>query len=612
MTSGAPALRVAIVGAGPRGLYALERLLSHAARRDVPLEVDVYDPTPTPGAGPVYAPDQPRYLRMNFAAGQVDAWWPGDGAVPRELRRSLVAWLEDADRAPSSPSPRVESAVRDVFDDGSPADAYLPRAVVGRYLHEAFALVERYAPPRVRLRRHRVVVTAIAPDPGGRRSREGSPAPEHDGWRVGSAGDARFHDEVLVAGAHRAVDRRALATDWRHAAPLIPAVFPVDRWLSRDRVPPGATVALRGLALTAIDAILALSEGRGGRFSATAGTAGLRYTPGPAAPVVVFPYSRTGRPMRPKPEAERFSRLAAQLAEAVTVATAQVPVAPQGAGQVAALTRVVGGLAGAVLDLVGAGPDEHERLVRWTGALAAGAAGPTERLPHDELRQGHATATGRTPLDAEAALGVAWRLVYPAVVERFGGSPLGVDGWRAFRGLAAELERVGFGPSPRNVAKLLALVDAGVVRLDHAVGGQLLDRGGGTELRSAAGTTSVDRVVDGVLPGPGIDRTGPTPLEGLLAAGHVAVAPGQRGVLVDPVDATALRHDGTRIAGLAAIGRSTEDATVGNDTLSRQLHPQVDRWAQRVVARAARAEASPDDRDRGAALVAAVREDAGR
>ena len=47
--------RVAIVGLGPKGLFALERLLDHA-RAGAPLQVDIYEPHPAPGAGPELRP----------------------------------------------------------------------------------------------------------------------------------------------------------------------------------------------------------------------------------------------------------------------------------------------------------------------------------------------------------------------------------------------------------------------------------------------------------------------------------------------------------------------------------------------------------------------------
>ena len=87
-------MRIAIAGLGPKGLFALERLLDHA--RDLPraarIAVDIFEPHPAPGAGPVYDPDQPAYLRMNFAAEQLDMWWPGTRAVPNARAQTFTAW----------------------------------------------------------------------------------------------------------------------------------------------------------------------------------------------------------------------------------------------------------------------------------------------------------------------------------------------------------------------------------------------------------------------------------------------------------------------------------------------------------------------------------------
>mgnify|MGYP003791500851 CR=1 FL=1 len=57
-------LRVGIIGAGPRGLTVLERLVAHSTDPDVPLRVHVVDPFP-PGAGRVWRTDQSPHLLMN-------------------------------------------------------------------------------------------------------------------------------------------------------------------------------------------------------------------------------------------------------------------------------------------------------------------------------------------------------------------------------------------------------------------------------------------------------------------------------------------------------------------------------------------------------------------
>ena len=46
-------MRIAIVGFGPKGLFALERLLDHATAlpQHETLAVDLFEPDPNPGAG---------------------------------------------------------------------------------------------------------------------------------------------------------------------------------------------------------------------------------------------------------------------------------------------------------------------------------------------------------------------------------------------------------------------------------------------------------------------------------------------------------------------------------------------------------------------------------
>ena len=176
-----------------------------------------------------------------------------------------------------------------------------------------------------------------------------------------------------------------------------------------------------------------------------------------------------------------------------------------------------------------------------------------------EIERSLAIGAGLAPPDTNWALGHAWRELYPAIVESLGGRALGDEAWPAFARLAARMERLAFGPSPENAAKLLALIDSGRVDLRHVHGGPI--------------RSPVDAEIDTVLPGP---QSRAPVLDQLVQDGHVHVASGRRGITTDV--------DGSCAPGLAVIGRPTEDWVIGNDTLNRALHPQVDRWARRVAA----------------------------
>ena len=498
-------LRIALVGLGPKGLFALERLLDRMARIDAPrpIEIDAFDPHSTPGAGPVYDPKQPAYLRMNFSAEQITLWPAGSRAVPEAEQLSFADWRAGAE------------------SEG----AYAPRAEVGRYLADGLAALLEHCPPQARIVVHEAAVTAIRP----RGSR----------WEIATPQGGHLYDEVLVATGHAATWNGALARDWPHPAQLIEGVFPVETRLGTERIQAGRRVAVRGYALTFIDAALALTEGRGGSFETLGAPGRLSYRRCGAEPAKVFPFSRTGRPMLAKPDPDSEARDERRLS-AEADARERILALPDGFGVAADLVPVV-----------------------------------------------QALATEAGDADLEPARGAAWRAVYPAVVERLGGDGLADPEWPAFLVLAAEMERIAFGPPPLNAAKMVALVEAGIVDPLHASGATVVSTERRTALRSAAGEDPVEVVVDGVLPPPGvIGVDNPLPRQ-MLDDGLARVRPGRRGIEV-AADATCIGAAGDRTAGLAAHGRPTEDSVIGNDTLSRKLHPQLDRWAERVTSRLAR------------------------
>ncbi|WP_232549813.1 FAD/NAD(P)-binding protein [Propioniciclava soli] len=470
--------RVAVLGAGPRALWAAECLADAAA--DITL--DVFDPRP-PGVGSAYAVDQPRHLRLNVTSAIV---------------RTGLGAFDDWRRARG---------------EGAELDPFPPRALVGAFLAHAWAAVAE----RLDVRHHAVAATA--------------PRPEEGRWRVGGPDAAgELYDEVLLATGHES----AWPGAWHHARPDAVPAFPVNG-LTPERVPAGRPVAVRGTALTFIDAALSLTEGRGGRFT----DAG--YETGGAEPTIV-PFSRHGRFMEPKPEPD--GPLAAlDLAEPRAAGAGAIASTPGSARCVAEAVRVT---AQAYLRQAGGSGD--------VAAVLAGTDGSAD--PVADLRRSLAVVRGEERPHAPWAVGQAFRDLYPAIIASLSFERCPAGEWATFAALAATLERVAFGPPPVNAAKVLALVDAGVLAPPSRT--------------EPAAEARVDAVIapPGVVPG--------SLTAALVGRGIGRLASGRRGLRVGP--------DGgvPGWPGLAAVGRSTEDVVIGNDTLSRTLHDVVPRWAEKV------------------------------
>lgn len=547
--------RIAIVGLGPKGLFALERVVHYAAASGAQIHVDAYEPHRAPGAGPVYDPSQPGYLRMNLSADRLDLWTGTNDAIPEPERLSFTAWRRDTD-----------------------GDAYPPRALVGRYLADGLARILRGLPGGMSVRV--LPVEAVRARSCGRMM-----------WSLtGSDGRVRCYAHLLLALGHGTGGAWPAYGSWSHAAPLVPRVFPVERWLSPDAVAPGARVAARGFALTLIDAALALTEGRGGGFGPGPLPHLFRYVPSRADAAAVLPFARTGRPVLAK-AAPEIAGVRPGVLEALVHGQHRLAELPEAFGLrshvVPILARTVEGCLRAARARTGGGepPTSAQTVAVNLAALCDGCERPAAD-PAIAMREALDVAVARREPGFTWALAETWQGLYPALVARLDGGSLPTRDWPAFRRLSAELERVAFGPPPVNAAKLLALVEAGRVDLAHVRGGRLSSTDGVTALESGAGAAVVDVVVDTVSTPPGGLGTGSALVDRLRQEGHLRIARGRRGIEVT-ADAACVRQDGTLSPGLAAIGRVTEDWIVGNDTLNRRLHVHCDRWARTVVATAA-------------------------
>ncbi|QGU00911.1 Diaminopimelate decarboxylase [Corynebacterium kalinowskii] len=347
-------MKIAIVGGGPRGLWATEELMNLAWQRGLALDVTVFDA----GGVKAYDPNQPDYWLLN---------------APAEI---------------------VESTTLGSFNEYTGnTEKYPARAQVGKFLAKSWDTLP--VPPECTLNR----VARLVADPRELTS---------------------TYDHVLDVTGHE--------TSWPGEMPDALKVYPHG---SLDQVMPGSTVAIRGTALTFIDAVLDLTLGRGGHIKD-----GL-YHPSGYEPAQIIPVNRSGRFMNVKPDVSpNVDDVVDRFGAAVLAATTTEEI-------VATLQAAAG--------LLTSDTDQD------IAAVLAGADAPEDGV--EELRHSLQVALGEKPLDARAAVGVVFRALYPQLVELISfHEPL-----PGFRELARILEPVAFGPPSLSAQRVLALIDAGFI-----------------------------------------------------------------------------------------------------------------------------------------------------
>ncbi|MEV8476104.1 FAD/NAD(P)-binding protein [Streptomyces sp. NPDC051173] len=575
-------LDLCLIGAGPRGLSALERICANARLPSAPRPVAVHVVDPyAPGPGRVWRTGQPRDLLMNTVACQVTAFTDEsvEMAGPRESGPSLYAWARRLSRYGDEQAGPHDAPVLAEARSLGP-DSYPTRTLYGAYLDWVFHRVSAHAPAGVTVHVHRRTAVALDDGPTGTQT-----VTLDDGTRI-----TGLHAVVLAQG-HLPLQPSETETAFGVFAAgrgltYLPPANPAD--VDLTAVAPGEPVLLRGLGLNFFDHMALLTSGRGGRFVRRAGR--LVYLPSGREPRLLAG-SRRGVPYHARGENEKGAsgRCAPRLLTAELIAKMRAQTAggtgldfrtdlwPLVAREVETVyyttllsARGQGADAGEFRELYLASEDadgQQERLLSRFGLLPYDRwdwhtlerpyrdlefNGPDHfhRWLADHLRADIAAARAGNvtdPLKAALDLLRDLRNEIRLAVDHGGldgdSHRRDLDGW--YTPLNAYLS---IGPPARRTEELLALVEAGLVRI---VGPRMRvwsDRPSGLFAAESPAVPSsrvhARALIEARLPETDLRRTADPLLRHLLATGQCR-----------PYRIPSARGDGYETGGLAVTGR---------------------------------------------------------
>ncbi|MBB6325797.1 hypothetical protein FHS59_001412 [Algoriphagus iocasae] len=264
--------KIAIVGLGPKGLYGLERLLANLGRLEAsfPVEIHLFNKSDSFGAGDIYRTDQPAYLLMNYANGHI-SMWPEEDPAPNVTRpKSFVQWLE----------------MHQLEYPESNAYTFSSRCTVGRYLSGGFEELLQNCPESISITKHVGTVSDIKKD--GEQYQV-----KFRGLNSGQEMIIDNFQHILIASGHPCVNDPESHLKENY----IDFIYPITKRL--QDIASGSKVAIKGMGLTFIDAILALTEGRKGKFELNSNNT-LTYVRSGEEPEKIFPFSNSGLLMIPR------------------------------------------------------------------------------------------------------------------------------------------------------------------------------------------------------------------------------------------------------------------------------------------------------------------------
>ncbi len=611
--------RLVFVGAGPRAIMLLERIIARfgaatgtADARAVGaprLHVELIDPHP-PGAGRIWRRAQSPLLKLNSMARDVTVFTDDSCVIDGPIRPgpSLIEWAElwrSGELAASGRGIDIDDEVAAAEARGLRGDSFPTRRLHSYYLEWFFRRTVAEAPAGVTVRWRRDTVVSVSPEN-----------------RVALASGLELDaDDVVFALGHTGREPDAataglIAGARRERLHYVPPAFTADADLSQ--LGAGDDVIVRGMGLAAVDLVVLLTQGRGGRFVDDGD--GLRYVPSGREPSLHLG-SRRGVPYRSKvsstvqgdaPQREVLTPAAiAELVARPGLIDFEADVWPLIAGEL---------LHGLYRELFTGHPDrvvgdwETFRSVlqshAWDdpallAAIAARVPDPLDRFDVASLDRPLAAATFterddahervrehivtdlhlRTSPKRSAAQGVflAALLSFLALAE------IPADRWNEHSRTQSLPGRwhtfvsyVASGPPAHRLEELLALADAGVVRFLGPEIDVRIDpeRGFVASSRRVPGETVARSLVDAWLPGPGAAVSENPVLRALARQQGSEVR-----VLTD-ADGRVLQPDGSPTASVFALGPFTSlpDSGAFTRPASNALSiRQTDRTAGAIV-----------------------------
>ncbi|MEX2351366.1 MAG: FAD/NAD(P)-binding protein [Balneolaceae bacterium] len=594
--------KVAIIGGGPKGIYGFERLAAWLKIQPPSerTEIHVFNRSNSFGAGENYRIEQPSWLLMNNPAGDLNMW--GEElpcpVVPKPL--SFPEWL------------RYNAGIKISNND------YATRSMAGRYLSYGFNLIASSLPENVDGKYIVGEVVDLYNDSG------------KYSICLKAGGDENYprqtdrYDHVLLATGHprhRESKQELIFQSFAHEhgkVGYIPFVYPAETVFSN--VSPNCSVAIKGMGLTFVDAVLALTEGKGGRFERDSKTDTLLYKPSGDEPKAIFPFSRSGLPMIPRRSVPHennellfFNSSALQRCESnkkfdfkqqiwpllrQDMIYAYYDIAIKNAGYPE-------GLSGCdvfedVEHVIAEYHKKESSEIRFDVESFLNPLKETDlekcNTYHqyiDSLYSGYLQEARKGELNSPlAAVTAVWRKASSLYCEVYAFGGLTPDSHRDFDcSVRGKLNRVTFGPPVKNAEKLYALMESGILNFDAARNPELVldEKSGLFVLVTRFGGTRypVQCLVDARIPKVSlVDDPGPL-FRNLLNRGLITIYENKSGKEVYQPGAVNITHHGFVIGkngavnrGIALTGTPTEGITFDNDTLSRDRNNFVDRWAE--------------------------------
>ncbi len=570
---------MAIIGLGPRGLYALEQFLrysSHLSNKNY-CHILIFEPQEHLGAGSVWRIEQPSSNWLNISERSLEE-------LPKRPEINGMGF-----HIPGFPAYRAWSLKNGSTKEGQP-DVFPPRSKLGTYLNARFKTLAKELIGKDIISIYKENIHQIAF--------------EKEKFLLTDENSRSYEaDEVLLTVGHQPTKLSNQLKSWKeHASTasdilLFEKAYPIERLTNEVKINHSSVIGLRGFGLSMLDAMRALTIDRGGEFIETdSHTLECSFKTTPKVPKTLLPFSLEGLPLAPKPLNESIDKLYEPTQDEVLTFKKSISEVGQGKSIkedaqflkdeiVKIVVRVYAKLPNKIENHTT--PDEIKRVsLAWL---------EDEKFQHplllnhqlkkrEVIERFIQMALNKSAISLDYCIGQVWRHLQSTWYDAFSHANQPEETIARVIDLHERLKRYSYGPPLKSMQQLMALLRAGIMDLSYVSDPKIELVETGWKLTKNQKAAHVNCMVNCVLDSPKLLKIKSPVVVNLLK--DKLIEPIHTELGLDTYKNGLVKcKDKSKNIPLAVLGRLSKGSVVGVDAILECFDGQVSKWAEESAAR---------------------------
>ncbi|REG86264.1 FAD/NAD(P)-binding protein [Winogradskyella sediminis] len=565
--------QLAIIGMGPRGLYALENLLIELSRANTTIEIHVYDATSHPGTGNVWDRSQPDSNWINITErALVGIEARSEIRYNNHIIKAFPSYLDWCHFSQSKNEP----------------DSFPPRNKMGRYLNERFQSLENVLTQFKSFKCIKAEVTHINV--------------KHQKLQVLTHAHQLQYDDVLLTVGHQSTTPSQQLKEWQsHIAAyndltLFKATYPISQFKALQNTT-NTTIGIRGFGLAMIDVMRYLTINNFGNFKViNSNTFETVYYKRKVQNITLVPFSLDGLPLVPKPLNQCIDEWYVPTHQELDVFKSEIEAVSkctQEKDNINFLTHAIATIASRVfIDLqdksISHTLSEIEiksLIINWLD---------DENFSHNLIQDQNIStyqliqtyidmALGVIPVSLDYCIGQVWRHCQPTLYRAFSHAKVNETIVEKVIALDERSKRYSYGPPIESMQQVLALVDAQILNLDFVSHPDIKVSHEGWTLKNYKNKSiNCSIMINSVLDAPKLLDVDTPLIKNLLQNDVIQPIHSKLGIETTTDGYVKTPKSKSKVH-IAVLGRLAKGSVIGVDAILECFGPRIKKWAKAYV-----------------------------